>query len=493
MLPQTILTKIINLPLVKLKYISHAETLFREKQILDITFRGKGKYKQCPCCGQKTKKQQDRGFYIQKDIRHQIHFSYEIRLTILKRRFRCGKCKTPFMEPFDFIPKKINKDKIIGQKDRSKSHTREFENYILFEWHHLTVAEIARRCSVSEYRIWNIIADIDIEDLMQKGIQILLDQPGELILGIDEHSFSGRDMVLVITEHNSKKVVAVLSDTRKETLKKWLNHLPPSVMVRIKGLTNDMTGSYKDAVLESLGSHVVDIVDKYHIIQLANNAVDEVRKMNSWMIHAGIYGHDLIDLRQRKGIKKNKKKDKFKKNHKGYFSPKRVPLLNYKKYRGEINNKDIKLRLYRPEDSNYKAITIQHFLAQTYRTLFLKREDGLSYRQEQRLNQILLEFDPLCHVTEAYTAKEMIHDMMDERSEELLDETISYLKDAEHYKLQELYRTLKRWKPEILNYFKYGKTNARNEGYNNKSKIIKRISYGYNTKKNYIKKLMFAL
>ncbi len=375
------------------------------------------------------------------------------------------------------------------KKNRSKSHTKHFENYILFEWHALTVAEIARRCSVSEARIWKIIADINIEDLMKKGVQIMINQPGELILGIDEHSFSGRDMVLVITEHNSKKVVAVLPDTRKETLKKWLNHLPPSVMVRIKGLTIDMTGSYRNAVLEALGTQVVGIVDKYHVIQMANNVVDEVRKMNSWMIHSGIYGHDLIDLRQRKGIKK---KDKLKKNIKGHLEPKRVPLSNYKKYREDIN-KDTKLRLYSPGDPTYKAITVQHFLAQTYRTLFLKREDGLSYRQQQRLNQILVEFDPLCHVSEAYTAKEMIHEMMDEKSEKLLDQTIVFLKNCEHYKLQELYRSLKRWRFEILNYFKYGKTNARNEGFNNKAKILKRISYGYNTKKNYIKKLMFAL
>ena len=170
-----------------------------------------------------------------------------------------------------------------------------------------------------------------------------------------------------------------------------------------------------------------------------------------------------------------------------------MPLSNYKKYREDIKNKGTKLRLYSPGDSTYKAITIQHFLAQTYRTLFLKREDGLSYRQQQRLNQILVEFDPLCHVTEAYTAREMIHEMMDEKSAEMLDQAITFLKDCDHYKLQELYRTLKRWRPEILNYFKYGKTNARNEGFNNKSKILKRISYGYNTKKNYIKKLMFAL
>jgi transposase len=47
----------------------------------------------------------------------------------------------------------------------------------------------------------------------------------------------------------------------------------------------------------------------------------------------------------------------------------------------------------------------------------------------------------------------MIIEMMDEKDEQSLDKTISFLKDCEHYKLQELYRTLVRWRPEIINYF----------------------------------------
>jgi transposase len=484
MLPNNILAKIINLPLNKIKYIGYQEKRIKEKIIIEISFKGKGKYKGCPCCGHKTRKRYDQDMYEQEDIRHQTNFSYEIRLRIMKRRFYCKRCQESFIEPFEFIAKKINQNKSQGQKDRSKSHTKHFEEYILFEWHHLSVAEIARRCSVSEYRIWSIIADLDMEELKKRGIEIMMNHAGDLYLGIDEHSFSGRDMVLVITEHETGKVVGVLPNTEKGTLRKWLNNLPPSVMVRIKGLTVDMTGRYKDTVLETLGAHIVGIVDKYHIIQMANNVLDEVRQMNNWMIHMGIYGHDIIDLKQRKGIRKNAK---------GHMSPEKISLRNYSKYRKPFKNKKLKLRLYRPEDPVYQAITIQHYLIEKYRTLFLKKEEDLSNKQRHRLNQILIEFDPLGHVSDAYVIKEMIHEMMEEKSEKILAEVLFLLRGAEHYKLQELYRSLLRWKEEIINYFKYGKTNARNEGYNNKAKILKRISYGYNTKKNYMKKLMFAL
>jgi hypothetical protein len=52
------------------QYISHTERFINEKTVLEITFRGKGKHKECPCCSRKTKKQHDQYLYIQKDIRH---------------------------------------------------------------------------------------------------------------------------------------------------------------------------------------------------------------------------------------------------------------------------------------------------------------------------------------------------------------------------------------------------------------------------------------
>jgi transposase len=55
----------------------------------------------------------------------------------------------------------------------------------------------------------------------------------QIFLGIDEHSFHGRDYVLVITEIKERKPLAVLSDNKIETLKKWLKSLPNEVKDKI--------------------------------------------------------------------------------------------------------------------------------------------------------------------------------------------------------------------------------------------------------------------
>jgi transposase len=55
----------------------------------------------------------------------------------------------------------------------------------------------------------------------------------KIFLGIDEHSFHGRDYVLVITEIKERKPLAVLPDNKTETLKQWLKSLPNEVKDKI--------------------------------------------------------------------------------------------------------------------------------------------------------------------------------------------------------------------------------------------------------------------
>jgi transposase len=484
MLSKNFSAKMLQLPMNCIKIVR--EDLSKEKDgILKLQIRRVSKRCTCPYCHKESKKLYDNSVHIHRDIKHLINFKYEIFLDVEKRRFWCSRCHKDFHEQYEFIPYQIKADKRI----RSKSHTSIFEEYILFEWVSSTIAEIARRTKSSTYKLWQIIAGIDIERLNRRGIKYMEEYPGDLFLGIDEHSFSGRDMVLVVVEHSTKRVVTVLPDTHKETLKAWLNNLPPKVMIRIKGTTMDMTNNYQKTVLESLGARVIKIVDKFHIIQQANKILDEVRQLNNWMIQTGYYGDNLMDLTKKKGVKRKQAKDK-----------KILININEKisdqKYRSlEIREKfkDKNIRVYNPNDTEYKPITIDHYVSEKYRTIFLIGEEKLTQKQKHRLNQIFREFDPEHYLFEAYNAKEKIRECLNNKNLFLLNEVIKDLEQTKHYKLIALKNTLKLHKQEILNYFEHGLTNARLEGKNNKAKIIKRISYGYRTKNNYIKKLLFAL
>jgi transposase len=58
--------------------------------------------------------------------------------------------------------------------------------------------------------------------------------------------------------------------------------------------------------------------------------------------------------------------------------------------------------------------------------------------------------------------------------------------------IRRLRKTLMRWRHEILNYFIYGLTNARTEGFNNVAKTVKKRSYGFRNFQNYRLRLLSA-
>lgn len=58
--------------------------------------------------------------------------------------------------------------------------------------------------------------------------------------------------------------------------------------------------------------------------------------------------------------------------------------------------------------------------------------------------------------------------------------------------IKTLRKTLMRWRPEILGYFKTGLTNGRTEGYNNLAKLIQRRAFGYKSFQNYRLRLLNA-
>lgn len=73
----------------------------------------------------------------------------------------------------------------------------------------------------------------------------LLEEIEEIHLGIDEHSFRGRDMILVITELKKKEVIAILHGITSEILESWINSLSPEIQKKIVGFSTDMNKGYR--------------------------------------------------------------------------------------------------------------------------------------------------------------------------------------------------------------------------------------------------------
>lgn len=106
----------------------------------------------------------------------------------------------------------------------------------------------------------------------------LVGREGPIYLGIDEHSFRGRDLVITITCLNTHRPLAILPDDRQQTLRRFLESLPPGVCQRVSGVCTDIKESFRRVVLEVL-PRATRVVDHFHLIQDANRRLDETRRL----------------------------------------------------------------------------------------------------------------------------------------------------------------------------------------------------------------------
>ena len=127
------------------------------------------------------------------------------------------------------------------------------------------------------------------------------------------------------------------------------------------------------------------------------------------------------------------------------------------------------------------------------RRLLLRSSHKLEYFERSALSMWLAEH---AEMNEIYSYKEKLHAFYRIRGFERAKRALTWLTDQmAHSKLaciQRLRKTLMRWRTEILNYFKFGITNARTEGFNNVAKVIKRRSYGFRSFRNYRLRLLAA-
>ena len=80
-----------------------------------------------------------------------------------------------------------------------------------------------------------------------------------------------------------------------------------------------------------------------------------------------------------------------------------------------------------------------------------------------------------------------------EEAREHLRMIVEGLRGQRDRTLQRIGRTLRRWWNEILAHFRSRTTTAKVEGYNNKLKMLKQISYGFRDIEIYAKKMMLGL
>lgn len=171
------------------------------------------------------------------------------------QRYRCKSCGRTFLQP-------------LPDMDEKRLMTKRLLAYIQQESLRYTFVYVADQVGVDEKTVRNIFRD-HVKNLEES---IRFEVPR--ILGIDELTLLGKPRC-VLTNIEQRTLVEMLPVRTKQAV---TNHL-----MRWKGRENieivamDMWSPYRDAVRGALPQATI-VVDKFHVVRMANQALDRVRK-----------------------------------------------------------------------------------------------------------------------------------------------------------------------------------------------------------------------
>ena len=230
----------------------------RTKEAVIFHVRSRRKTAVCPLC--KKRSHTAHGLQVRR-LHHGTVLDMPCILHVTKRRFFCLFCNHTFQESFDFA---------TAYQRATLKHKREVINNLADR----SFSSGTKRYGVSysTQRKWLI-------ELVSDSVYNFEEEKkcnAPFVLGIDEVSFAGRDLVTTIGNITTHKLKGVLRSRRKDELKKVLKSIPSEVKPLIVEAVIDMCPLYLNAVQEVL-PHVQIVVDHFHIIQDANRRIDSMR------------------------------------------------------------------------------------------------------------------------------------------------------------------------------------------------------------------------
>jgi len=192
-----------------------------------------------------------------RNILHSIWQSRKVILQLKVRRFYCNRCQKAFTEYMPGIDKRRTTDN--------------FRKIVLKELARNSLGWVRNINDISPSVLYSVLLDNHA-----RVQEINWEEQGEkFVLGIDEHSYRGRNLVLTATNITKKKLLMVGRDDRLATLSQFLKKADRK---RISEVCIDMKMGYRKTIERELSDAKVT-VDKFHVIAYANKNLDEVRSV----------------------------------------------------------------------------------------------------------------------------------------------------------------------------------------------------------------------
>lgn len=204
-------------------------------------------------------------------IRHLSILGRPTYIRMRPKRYNCPRCAGKKGK------KKVTTTQQLSWQRLKSSYTQAYEEHVLLQMVNTTIEDV---------RIKEGLGYEAVEGIVERNVSTKVDwdEYDHLnVIGIDEISLKKghKDYVALITArlgNGRLKVLAVLPDRKKETVKTFLQSIPKRLKETIDSVCVDMWKHYIDAVDEVFGDTVRIVVDRYHVAKNYRDAADKLRK-----------------------------------------------------------------------------------------------------------------------------------------------------------------------------------------------------------------------
>ncbi|MGH9003517.1 MAG: ISL3 family transposase, partial [Acidimicrobiia bacterium] len=218
----------------------------------------------CPC-GWKTRAVHDRST---RRWRHLDLGSSRLWLEAEIRRLRCRRCR------------RVRTEEVPWARPKAR-HTRDFQDVVAWLAQRTDKTTITRLLRVS----WEAVARIVIVVVAEEINDARLDELYRI--GVDEVSHrKGHRYLTIVADHDRAGAVVWARPGRDATtLEAFYDELGEDRTARLEAVSLDMGGAYK-AATDAKAPEARQCVDPFHVIKLANEAIDKTRRW-AWNLHRG--------------------------------------------------------------------------------------------------------------------------------------------------------------------------------------------------------------
>ncbi len=158
-------------------------------------------------------------------------------------------------------------------------HSRDLQDVVAFMAQRMDKTTITKLLRISWEAVARIVVDVVAESL--DGARL----DGLYRIGVDEVSYrKGHRYLTVVADHDREGAVVWAKEGKDaDTLRAFYDELGEDRCRRLQAVSLDMGGAYKAATDDKAGQ-ARQCVDPFHLVKLANEAIDKTRRW-AWNVH----------------------------------------------------------------------------------------------------------------------------------------------------------------------------------------------------------------